>query len=153
MTGNDKNPRVKRKKPMTPTWPRRRFPTSSVDNTIAHVPMVARPNPERNLKREYIQTFGEKIVRNPEVDIKRQERSNMFLRPRVESARVERRRPPTMQPIKNEEAGRLLMKEAAHIRFHSEIIEVSAGRSQAHEEATEGSGSWQTSRTERSWGA
>ena len=68
----------------------------------------------------------------------------MFLRPREESARVARTIPPIMQPMKKEEAGRLLMIEPAQARFHSDIIEMSAGRSHDHEPL----GSLQTSEAE-----
>ena len=133
MAGNDRNPRVKQKKPMDPTWPRRFLPTSSVDNTIAHVPIVARPKPLMNLKTEYIHILVEKMVRRQETDIIKHERKSMFLRPRDESASVARISPPARQPMKKEEAGSPLMSELAHSRSHSEMIDVCACKSQDHE--------------------
>ncbi|WRX29016.1 hypothetical protein QQP08_021503 [Theobroma cacao] len=126
-------PKVKQKKPITPTWPRHRFPTSSVDNTRAQVPIVARPNPLINLKAEYIHIFDEKTVKREDKDIIRHERRSIFLRPRVESASVASASPPARHPMKKEEAGSPVMKEVEHSRPHSDMIDVCAGQSQDHE--------------------
>ena len=66
-------------------------------------------------------------------DIKRQERKSMFLRPSEESASVAKTRPPTKLPVKNMEAGRLVMMELSHSKPHSEMMEACLGPSHAHE--------------------
>ncbi|TYH34917.1 hypothetical protein ES332_D13G158300v1 [Gossypium tomentosum] len=63
----------------------------------------------------------------------RHENKSMFLRPRVESASVASASPPARQPMKKAEAGRPVMKEGAHSRPHSAIIDVWEGQSQDHE--------------------
>ena len=49
----------------------------------------------------------------------------MFLRPKVVSAKVERKMPPRRQPMKKEEAGRPVIKESLGFRCHSETMEES----------------------------
>lgn len=77
----------------------------------------------------------EKAVRKEEEDMMRQERRRVFLRPREESARVARAKPPTMQPRKNEDEGRPEKKEGAQYKPHSDTMEECepAGESHAHE--------------------
>lgn len=119
---------------MTLILPRHRFPTSSEARTSDEVPMVARPNPDKNLSNEYIQMLGEKVVKNEERAIKRVEKKSMFLRPSdEESASVDKKSPPTKQPMKNMEAGRPVMIELSHCMAHSDMMEACAGPSQAHE--------------------
>ena len=48
----------------------------------------------------------------------------MFLRPSEESASVARTSPPTKQPMKKEEAGKPVIMEGTHSKFHSDMIEV-----------------------------
>lgn len=130
---------------MIPTWPRHRFPTSSVDKTRAHVPTVALQNPQTNLKAEYIQMFVEAAVERPAKDMSRHDRSSMFFRPsEEESASVARMSPPARQPKKKDEAGKPLMTELAHSKDHSDTMEVSMGISQLHEFL----GSWHLSAAE-----
>ncbi|GMP74159.1 hypothetical protein CsSME_00031659 [Camellia sinensis var. sinensis] len=79
-------------------------------------------------------------VERPASDMRRQDRSSMFLRPSdEESASVARMNPPARQPMKNDDAGSPVIIEPAHSNDHSEIMEVSMGISQAHEFL----GSWQ----------
>lgn len=61
----------------------------------------------------------------------KQERVSKFLRPR-ESASEPRTKPPMTQPKNRHDEGRPAMKELAHWRDQSEIIEVCAGWSQTH---------------------
>jgi hypothetical protein len=68
--------------------------------------------------------LDEKTVSKEDSDMARHERKSMFLRPSEESASVARTSPPTMQPMKKEEAGKPVMIEAAHSKFHSDMIEV-----------------------------
>ena len=66
----------------------------------------------------------EKTVSKEDRDIVRHERKSMFLRPSEESASVARTSPPTRQPKKKEDAGKPVIMEAAHSKFHSDMIEV-----------------------------
>ncbi|KAM7472682.1 hypothetical protein LguiA_010865 [Lonicera macranthoides] len=75
----------------------------------------------------------ETTASKPAVDMTRHDKSSMLLRPREESARVDRASPPTRQPTKKEEAGRPVMIEPAHSRDHSDTTDVCAGKSQAQE--------------------
>lgn len=77
---------------------------------------------------------GEAAVRAAERDMRREERTSMFLRPRRESARVARRRPPVRQPRKKEEEGRARRAGEEHWRDQDEIVEVWVGRDQDQEE-------------------
>jgi hypothetical protein len=67
--------------------------------------------------------FGEKTVSIVDIAITRQDRNNMFLRPKEESASVERTKPPIKHPTKKELSGKPLTKEPAHWRPHSDITE------------------------------
>ena len=75
----------------------------------------------------------EKTVSREDRDMVRHVRKSVFFRPSDESASVARTSPPTRQPMKKEDAGRPVTIEAAHSNDHSEMIEVCAGQSQAHE--------------------
>jgi hypothetical protein len=78
--------------------------------------------------------LGENEVRKEERAIKRVENKSIFLRPSdEESASVDKKSPPTKQPMKNVEAGSPVMREFSHSKAHSEMIEVCAGPFQAHE--------------------
>ena len=70
---------------------------------------------------------------NEETDIRRQQPKSMFFRPNVESASVAKASPPTKQPMKKEEAGKPVIMEDLHCKFHSEIMDDSEGKSHAHE--------------------
>lgn len=123
---------MKQKNPITPTCPRQRFPTSSVDKTRAEVPMVARANPVMNRRKEYTHILVEKAVRKVDKDMMRHERKSMFLRPSEVSASVARVSPPIKQPMKKAEAGSPVMSDDEHSRPHSEMMEVCLALSQAH---------------------
>ena len=130
--GRERNPSVKKKNPATHTVSRHFFPTSSVERTIVHVPTMDLPNPDTNRRAAYAHTFGEKAVSTPATDIDTMDVSSIFLRPRSESARVVRRKPPARQPAKNEDAGRETSAGPAHLSDHSETTDVTVGRSHAH---------------------
>ena len=129
---------------MTPTSPRHRLPTSSVDRTIAHVPIVARLKPPMSRNAEYVHKFVAKAVRRVDKAMARQVRESIFFRPRDESASVASMSPPIRQPKKNAEAGKPVMMDPAHCKAHSDMVEVRSGKSQAQESL----GSWQMSETE-----
>lgn len=75
----------------------------------------------------------ENAVRKVERDMMREERMRVFLRPREESARVARAKPPRRQPRKKKEEGRPEKKEEAQYKSHSETMEESRGESHAQE--------------------
>lgn len=95
--------------------------------------MVARPNPDKNLREEYIQMLEENEARREERDIMRHEKKSMFLRPSEVSASVARTSPPTRQPMKKSEAGSPVITGLAHSKHHSDMMEELVGLSQAHE--------------------
>lgn len=72
----------------------------------------------------------EKAVNIEERDIIRHDKKSMFLRPRDESARVDRARPPTKQPRKKELAGNPFTSEPAHCSPHSDIVDTCGLKSQ-----------------------
>lgn len=121
--GRDRNPKVNQMKPNIPIFPRYFFPTSSVASTREQVPMAERKKPLMNLKELYIHILVERDVRTPVSDVRRQDRARRFFRPRCESAKVERRKPPERQPRKKEEEGRPLMMEGEHSSDHSEMMD------------------------------
>lgn len=87
-------------KPIALTFPRHLLLTISVAKIRALPGMEDRPKPAINLNAAYIQTFGEAAEMMPEIDMVKKERRSMFLRPRRESASVERMKPPKTQPAK-----------------------------------------------------
>lgn len=99
MAGRERRPRVPTKRPIIPTRPRQVLPTSSEDNTMEHVPIVARPMPLTNLNAEYIHMLVENTVAKADRDIIRHDTTSMFLRPREESASVAKMMPPTRHPM------------------------------------------------------
>ena len=133
MAGRERNPRVKNTMQRTPIWPRHFFPTSSVGNTRAHVPIVERPKPLTNLKAEYIHMLVEKAARRAKTDMPMQERKSIFFRPNKESASVVRVSPPIKEPRKNAEAGMPLTSDSEQSRPHSEMVEAFAVRFQAQD--------------------
>ena len=66
----------------------------------------------------------EKTVSKEDRDIVRHERKSMFLRPSEESASVARTNPPTRQPMKKDDAGKPVIMEEEHCKFHSDMIDV-----------------------------
>lgn len=77
-----------------------------------------------------------KMVTKAIIDMAKQERKSNFLRPRDdESPSVARARPPNKHPMKKQDEGKLeRIDELGHSRLQSDMIVVSEGRSQAHED-------------------
>lgn len=72
----------------------------------------------------------EKAVSIEDRDIIRHDNKSMFLRPRDESASVDRAKPPIRQPRKKELAGKPLTIEPAHCRPHSDMTDTCESKSQ-----------------------
>ena len=96
--GKDRNPTVKKKKPIVPVWPLHFLPTSSEDSTSEQVPIMALPKPETNLKTEYIHILVERAESNPEIDMTMHDKTMVFFLPNDESANDTKRNPPTRVP-------------------------------------------------------
>lgn len=68
--------------------------------------------------------LGESDVKTPVSDLRRQDKASRFFRPREESAKVDKRKPPVRQPKKKEEVGRPVIIEPEHSRPHSDMMDV-----------------------------
>ena len=66
----------------------------------------------------------EKTVSKEDRDTVKHERESMFSRPSEDSASVARMSPPTRQPMKKDDAGKLVIMEEEHSKFHSDMIDV-----------------------------
>ena len=81
MPGSDRKPAAKKRNPWSPTCPLHLLPVVSVESTMLQIPMPARPMPMSNLREEYIQILRDRAVRNPEIEIIKQESISVLFRP------------------------------------------------------------------------